>query len=160
MDSTHLSTCTWYFLESQCQIQAMPWSTFGFTQVSGGCQGLVAIIEKVPHGTQLEYLSTLIWALNHHQGYGWQIFWIKYSTLPWPAPSIQCGPPSTIFLTTAGHIKGGRAIETYRNQTWLHVTRNHLLDYGHIGSGHPQTEDPTLSGCQSMTVNPPRQVAH
>jgi hypothetical protein len=76
-------------------------------------------------------LSTSLWTLHHHQGCGWQWFWAKYSPLPWPAPSVQCGPPSTILPTIIGHIRDRRAVDTDRAQPWLHGTWNHWSYQGH-----------------------------
>ena len=49
--------------------------------------------------------------------------WVKIllsSTLPpsldWIAPSVQCGPPSTIFSTIIGHLRDRRTTDTNRSQ--------------------------------------------
>ena len=79
MDSTHPTKGPWYFAEIQCQVQAVPWSTSGSTQIPTRWQGLASFVERAPHMTQLEASSTSKRALHHHQGCGWQLFWIKYS---------------------------------------------------------------------------------
>ena len=160
MDSAHLTTGPWYFAESQCQVQVAPWSTSSSTQIPSGRQGLVSFVERAPHKTQSEASSTSLWALHHHLDCGWQYLWIEYFPLPWPTPSIQCGPPSPIFFTTVGHIGGSRAADTYRDQPWLHETTNILSHYKHTVQAHPPTEDPTILGGQSRPATPQEKMDH
>ena len=110
--------------------------------------------------TSQDPMSTLLWALHHHQGCGWQWFWIEYSPLPWPTPSIQCGPPSPILSTTAGHNRGSREVDTYRAQPRLHGTEHHWSHYAHTSQGNLPTKDPTLLGGQSRPTTPPGKMAY
>ena len=55
-----LLPASWYFAKNQCQVQAVPQSTLGSTQVLGGRQCMVAFVESTPHRAPLETMHTLI----------------------------------------------------------------------------------------------------
>ena len=65
---------------------------------------------------------------NHHQGYRGQCLWAQFSTIPWSAPSVQCGPPSAILPTYTGHLWRFRTTHTNRVKPILHGTSHNLLD--------------------------------
>ena len=45
-----------------------------------------------------------IWVIHNHQGCREQCLQAQYSTIPWSAPSIQCGLPSALFPTSTGYL--------------------------------------------------------
>jgi hypothetical protein len=91
---------------------------------------LVTFAEGAPHWAPPQASPTLIWALHHHQGCRGQFLRAQHSTIPWPAPSIQCGPPSTILSTIVGHIRHCRTTHTNRVKPncMEHATTDQIMD--------------------------------
>ena len=153
-------TIPWHYGEIKCQVQATAWSTSGATQVSGGRQSLVAFGKGMPYQSLSETQTTLIWYLNHYQGYGRQCIWSQYSPIPWPTPSVQCGPPSAILSTITRHIRHCITAHTHRVKSRLHGKSFNWSNHGHIHQAHSPSEHPTVSSCQSKPTPSPGQVAH
>lgn len=77
----------------------------GATWVLGGQQTLVTFAEGVPRWTPLKTSPTLIWIIYHHQGCRGIFLQDQHSIIPWPTPSMQCGPDVTILSPVVGHIR-------------------------------------------------------
>jgi hypothetical protein len=116
--------------------------------------------EEVPHWTPPQASSTPIWAIHHHQGCRGKCLRAQYLTIPWSAPSVQCGPPSALLSTSTGHIRHGRTTHTRRVKPRLHGRSHNSSNYGNLDQEHPPTEDTIISSCQSRTTPSPVNVAH
>ena len=112
----------------------------------------------MPHSTPPQASPTPIWAIHHHQGCREQCLRAQYSTIPWSAPSLQCGSPSSLLSTSTGHLGNCRTTHTNRVKPRLHGTCHHRLYHGHANQEHSPTKDPTISGCQSWPTPAPKQV--
>ena len=66
---------------------------------------LVASTERPPYQNPSEAQTTPTWSLQQYQACGEQCFGAQHSSIPSPAPSVQCGPTSTMLPTITGHIR-------------------------------------------------------
>ena len=121
---------------------------------------MATFAEGAPHWTPPQASPALIWAIHHHQGYREQCLRAQYSTIPWSAPSIQCGLPSSLLPTSTGHLRHCRTTHINRVKPRLHGTVHHRLYHGHENKEHSPTEYLTILGCQSWPTLAPRQVVH
>ena len=80
----------------------------GTTRVSSGQKVLAASTKRTPYKSPLEAQTTLTCSLQHYQGCEKQCFGAQHSSIPSPAPSVQCVPPSTMLPTITGHIRDCR----------------------------------------------------
>ena len=118
------------------------------------------IAKGVLHWTPLQASPALIRVVHHHQVCREQCLRAQYSTIPWSAPNIQCGLPSSLLPTSTGHLWHYRTTHTNRVKPRLHGTSHHRLYHGHANQEHSSTADPTVSGCQSWPTPAPRKVVH
>ena len=121
---------------------------------------MAAFVEGAPCWTPPQDSPALIWAIQHHQGCRGQCLRAQYSTIPWYAPSIQCGPPSSLLPTSTGHLCHCRTTHTNRVKPRLHGIGHHILYHGHTNQEHSPIEDPTVLGCQSWPTPTPRTMVH
>ena len=117
-------------------------------------------VEGAPHWTPPEALPAPIWAVHHHQCYREKCLRAQYSTIPWSAPNLQCGSPSSLIPTSIGHLGHCRTTHTNRVKPRLHGTSHQRLYQGHENKEHSPRKHPTVSGCQSWPTPTPRQVVH
>ena len=80
--------------------------------------------------------------------------------IPWPAPSVKCGPPSAILSTITRHIRHCKTTHTHIVKSRLHGTSCNWSDHGHTNQLHSPIEYPIVSSCQSRPAPSPGQVAH
>ena len=106
--------------------------------------------------TPLQASPTPIWTIHHHQGYRGQLIRAQYSTIPWFAPSVQCGLPSALLSTSTWHIRSGRTTHTNRVKPQLHGTSHNWSNYGHTDQENPPAKDLAISSCQSRPTPSPR----
>ena len=114
----------------------------------------------MPRWTPPQDLLAPIWAIHHHQGYWGQCLQAQYSTIPWSAPSVQCGPPSALLSTSTRHIRCSRTTHTNRFKPRLHGASHNWSDYGHTNQEHPLAKDPAISSCQSRPTPSSGKVTH
>ena len=121
---------------------------------------MVIFSEGAPNSNPPQASPAPIWAIHHHQGCRGQCLWAQYSTIPWSAPSVQCGLPSALLSTSTGHIRRGKTTHTNIVKPWLHGTSHNWSDYGHTDLEHLPAEDPAILSCQSRPTPSPAKVAY
>ena len=75
---------------------------------------MATFAEGAPHWTPPQASPAPIRAIHHHQGCREQCLRAQYSTIPWSAPSLQCGSPSSLLPTSTGHLRHCRTTHTNR----------------------------------------------
>ena len=141
-------------------MQATAWLVSVARQLPGGKQSVATFAEGAPRWTPPQASPALIWAIHHHQGCQGQCLWAQYSTIPWSAPSVQCGPPSALLSTSTRHIRCGRTTHTNKVKPRLNGESHNWSNYGHTDQEHAPIEDPAISSCQCNPTPSPGKVAH
>ena len=121
---------------------------------------MATFAEGAPHWTPPQASPAPIRVVHHHQACREQCLQAQYSTIPWSAPSLQCGSPSSLLPTSTGHLEHCRTTHTNRVKSRLHGIGHQRLYHGHADQEHSPTEDPIISGCQSWPTPAPRKVVH
>ena len=121
---------------------------------------MATFAKGAPHWTPPQASPTPIRVVHLHQGCREQCLRTQYSTIPWSAPNLQCGSPSSLLPTSTRHLGHCRTTHTNRVKPRLHGTGHHRLYHGHANQEHSPTEDPTILGCQSWPTPAPRKVVH